>query len=102
VRLPRMTTRRWMAAVVPIAGLLAIPLGNRPRALVVVNDEEIGPAPVSGSFTYYGEHKSKLMRDGSMTRTVVKPTTARSIERPGSHLDAGSRPGSTHSKRNPP
>jgi hypothetical protein len=49
---------------------------NPPGALVVVNDEEIGPTPVSHSFTYYGDREIRLMHDGFQTQTVIQPVKA--------------------------
>lgn len=49
---------------------------NPPGALVVVNDEEIGPTPISRSFTYYGDREITLMLDGHETQTVIQPIAA--------------------------
>ncbi len=49
---------------------------NPPGALAIVNDEEIGPTPVSRSFTYYGDRKVTLMLDGYATKTVIEPINA--------------------------
>lgn len=46
---------------------------NPPGALAFVNGEEIGPTPVSRSFTYYGPRKISLVADGHQTLTVVQP-----------------------------
>ncbi len=46
---------------------------NPPGALAFVNGEEIGPTPVSRSFTYYGPRKISLVADGYQTLTVVQP-----------------------------
>ncbi len=46
---------------------------NPPGALVVVNDQEIGPSPVSSSFTYYGDRSITMMLDGYQTQTVIQP-----------------------------
>lgn len=35
-----------------------------PGALAIVNGEEIGPTPVSRSFTYYGDREVTLLMDG--------------------------------------
>jgi hypothetical protein len=69
--------------------LLAVPVGltgcverrytirtNPPGALVIVNDEEIGPSPVSAPFTYYGDRSITFMLDGYKTQTVVQPIKA--------------------------
>lgn len=44
-----------------------------PGALVVVNDEEIGPTTASKSFTYYGDRKVTLIADGYQTQTFIQP-----------------------------
>jgi PEGA domain len=48
-----------------------------PGALVVVNGEEIGRAPVSRNFTYYGDRDISLMLDGYQTQRVIQPIKAR-------------------------
>jgi hypothetical protein len=45
---------------------------NPPGALVYVDDNEIGPTPVSASFTYYGKRKIRLVKDGYETLTVMQ------------------------------
>ena len=47
-----------------------------PGATVVVNGEEIGPAPVSRSFNYYGDRKITLVLDGYQTKTLIQPIEA--------------------------
>jgi len=47
-----------------------------PGATVVVNGEEIGPAPASKSFVYYGDREITLMLDGYATKTVIQPINA--------------------------
>src|SRR3954469_14880561 len=47
-----------------------------PGAQVVVNGEEIGPTPVSRSFTYYGNREITLMLDGFQTQTVIQKVNA--------------------------
>ena len=42
-----------------------------PGALAIVNGEEIGPTPVSKSFTYYGDREVTLMLDGFKTEQQV-------------------------------
>jgi hypothetical protein len=49
---------------------------NPPGAMVIVNGEEVGPTPVSRSFTYYGTRKLTLMADGYETMTVLQPVKA--------------------------
>lgn len=43
---------------------------NPPGALVVLDGQEIGHAPVSTAFTYYGEREIKLIKDGYETKTI--------------------------------
>jgi len=47
-----------------------------PGAQVIVNDEEIGPTPVSRQFTYYGDREVTLVKDGFETKTVIQPMDA--------------------------
>ena len=47
-----------------------------PGALAIVNGEEIGPTPVSRSFTYYGDRNITFMRDDHQTLSVVQPMDA--------------------------
>src|SRR5271168_3157942 len=47
-----------------------------PGATVIVNGEEIGPAPASKSFIYYGQREITLMLDGYQTKTVIQPIQA--------------------------
>ena len=49
---------------------------NPPGALAIVNNEEIGPTPVSRSFVYYGDREITLMLDGHQTQTIVQPINA--------------------------
>jgi hypothetical protein len=44
-----------------------------PGALVVVNGEEIGRAPVSRNFTFYGDRDITLMLDGYQTQRIIQP-----------------------------
>lgn len=49
---------------------------NPPGAMVYVDDQEIGPTPVSTSFLYYGTRKIRLVKDGYETVSTlynVKP-----------------------------
>lgn len=46
---------------------------NPPGALVYVDDFEIGVTPVSTNFTYYGQRKIRLVKDGYETLTVIQP-----------------------------
>jgi len=45
---------------------------NPPGALVYVDDYEIGVTPVSHTFTYYGQRKIRLVKDGYETLTVMQ------------------------------
>jgi PEGA domain-containing protein len=47
-----------------------------PGALVIVNDEALGPAPASRSFVYYGNRKITLILDGFETKTLIQPINA--------------------------
>jgi hypothetical protein len=47
-----------------------------PGATVIVNGEEIGPAPASKSFVFYGDREITLMLDGYQTKTVIQPINA--------------------------
>jgi hypothetical protein len=49
---------------------------NPPGALAIVNGEEIGPTPISRSFTYYGDREITLMADGYDTFTTIQPINA--------------------------
>ncbi len=45
---------------------------NPPGARVYVDDYEIGATPVSHTFTYYGQRKIRLVKDGYETLTVMQ------------------------------
>jgi hypothetical protein len=47
-----------------------------PGTLVYVNGEEIGTAPASKSFTYYGDREVTLVADGYQTQKVLQPVKA--------------------------
>ncbi|MHC5538695.1 PEGA domain-containing protein [Singulisphaera rosea] len=49
---------------------------NPPGALAIVNGEEVGPTPVSKSFTFYGDREVTLMLDGHETQTIIQPIKA--------------------------
>jgi hypothetical protein len=76
--------RHWPALALAVACLLATGCVERrytirtepPGALVVVNGEEIGPSPVSRSFTFYGAREITLMQDGYQTQTLIQPIKA--------------------------
>src|SRR5947209_6545212 len=77
--------RRRLAACVVLAGA-SVCAGcverrytlrtDPPGALAIVNGEEIGPTPVSRSFTYYGDREITFLRDGYQTKTVIQPVKA--------------------------
>lgn len=76
---------RGAALLLVLAGLGTLPgcvtrrytiRSNPPGAQVIVNDELIGPTPVSRSFTYYGDRQITLMKDGYATKTVIQPVKA--------------------------
>jgi len=46
---------------------------NPPGALVYVDDYEIGTTPISHNFTYYGNRKIRLVKDGFETLTLMQP-----------------------------
>lgn len=47
-----------------------------PGALVIVNDEALGPSPASRSFVYHGDRKITLILDGYETKTIIQPVNA--------------------------
>ncbi len=49
---------------------------NPPGALVYVDDYEIGVTPISSNFTYYGQRKIRLVKDGYETLTVMQSIPA--------------------------
>jgi hypothetical protein len=91
----RMTApRSWNVARIvpafrlPALGVLALAMAtgcverrytvrtDPPGALVFVNGEEIGPSPVSRSFTYYGPREIVVQADGYRTERVIQPIRA--------------------------
>jgi hypothetical protein len=44
-----------------------------PAATVLENGHEIGPAPVTRPFQYYGTYRFDLIADGYQTKTVLQP-----------------------------
>ncbi len=46
---------------------------NPPGALVYIDDYEIGTTPVSHNFTYYGQRKIRLVKDGYETLSLMQP-----------------------------
>lgn len=77
--------RRWSAVALgmALAGSLSGCVERRytirsdpPGALVVVNNEEIGRAPVSRSIVYYGDRDVTLTLDGYQTLHTVQPIKA--------------------------
>lgn len=79
---PNPKRRPWIALV----ALAALATGcverrytirtNPPGALVYVNGEELGPAPISHSFTYYGDREIVLVADGYQTQRIIQPIKA--------------------------
>jgi len=77
---------RGPAALVLLAAAMSLLAGcverrytirsDPPGATVIVNGEEIGPAPASKSFIYYGQREITLMLDGYQTKTVIQPIQA--------------------------
>jgi hypothetical protein len=47
-----------------------------PGATVIVNGEEIGPAPASKNYVYYKDREITMMLDGYQTKTVIQPFNA--------------------------
>jgi hypothetical protein len=47
-----------------------------PGALVVVNNEEIGPSPASRSFVYYGDRRVQVFAEGYEPLELVQPIRA--------------------------
>src|SRR3954451_10831886 len=47
-----------------------------PNALVIVNGESLGTAPVSRSYNFYGDREITLMLDGYQTKTLIQPMNA--------------------------
>lgn len=43
-----------------------------PGALVYVNGEELGPSPVSQSYTFYGSREIMLVADGYQTQRIIQ------------------------------
>jgi PEGA domain len=77
--------RRWgfALAVLALAGATAGCVerrmtirSNPPGAQVYVDDYEIGTAPASTSYIYYGTRKIRLVKDGYETLTVYQPMPA--------------------------
>ena len=77
--------RRAVLAMM-LAGLCSLSAGcverrytlrtNPPGALAIVNGEEIGPTPLSRSFTYYGDREITLIKDGYQTQPIIQPIRA--------------------------
>lgn len=77
--------RRPGLALVPCAWLLLVLAGcverrytirtDPPGALAIVNQEEIGPTPISRSFTFYGDRDIVLIKEGYQTQHIVQPIT---------------------------
>jgi len=64
----------WLSACLPGCVHRRMTIrSNPPGAAVYVDDYEIGTAPVSTDFTYYGTRKIRLVKDGCETLTVMQP-----------------------------
>jgi hypothetical protein len=48
-------------------------LTTPPGATVLENGQEIGPAPVTRPFAYYGTYRFDVMADGYQTKVVLQP-----------------------------
>jgi hypothetical protein len=79
------STRRRLAALLllPSFGLFSGCVVHRytvrtdpPGALVIVNDEALGPSPASRQFEYYGDRRITLVLDGYETQTIIQPVNA--------------------------
>jgi len=74
-------SRSAIAAVFVVLALAAVGCvqrrmtirSNPPGALVYVDDYQLGTAPVSHDFVYYGTRKIRLVKDGYETLTVRQP-----------------------------
>jgi hypothetical protein len=49
---------------------------NQGGALVYIDNEEVGPSPVSTGFTYYADREIKLVKDGYESVTLIQPIRA--------------------------
>lgn len=49
---------------------------NPPGAMLYVDDYPIGETPISTNFTYYGDRKIRLVKDGYETLTLLQPISA--------------------------
>ena len=49
---------------------------NPPGAMVYIDEYEVGTTPVSTEFTYYGDRKIRLVKDGYETATFIQPVRA--------------------------
>jgi hypothetical protein len=74
--------RRWGAILLALALAPAMAgcverrytiRSDPPGATVIVNNEEIGRAPVSRSFTFYGDREIVLILSGYKTQRVIQP-----------------------------
>ena len=74
-----------LAPIAPALAVIALQTGCVERrytirtnvpAVLVVNGEEVGPSPVSKSFTYYGDREIILAAPGYQTTKVIQPVDA--------------------------
>ena len=90
---PAVSGVRCLSVGLVVAGLLGLGSGcvqrrmtirsNPPGALVYVDDYEVGVTPVSKSFTYYGQRRIRLVKDGYETLTAIQPIAPPWYEFPG-------------------
>ena len=83
VKLQRVHSRLATLLLVPGIALFSGCVARRytvrtdpPGALVIVNDEALGPSPASHSFEYYGDRKITLVLDNYETKTMIEPINA--------------------------
>jgi hypothetical protein len=78
----RRRSARWIVLAIGLGGLMGCVerrytiRTNPPGALAIVNNEEVGPTPVSRSFVFYGDREITLMLDGYQTQTIIQPINA--------------------------
>jgi hypothetical protein len=87
VQEPRTSFLKSMRVLLPI-GLIVLSgcverrmtirtnVDNQGGALVYIDNEEVGPSPVSTGFTYYADREIKLVKDGYETVTLIQPIRA--------------------------
>ena len=80
----------WIMGVLASAGLLSgcverrfVVTSEPPGAVVLHNNQPVGPAPADESFVYYGNHHFTLVRDGYETLQVDQAVPSPWYEYPG-------------------